>query len=525
MPRKTGYFWLAALLGGWAVDFLFWGKTPGISVLLWVGWILVLGMGLGFLEGIRPSRINLLVVGLAILAGSVPFLRREPFTLFTACVLAFCFLCLLAFSFAKGYWVFYRIRDYVISTLRLIADWFAGALRLKKAPAEDGNVQKPAGKKGVSAFLLVLLGLLLALPLLGIFGALLSSADPVFGSRLADFLKVFNIDNLPEYLLRLFYILVLSYFIAGSFVHAIYNRHDEKPDPAKDGFKPFMSWIPAAVILLLVDLMFLAFVVIQFTYFFGAQSNITAEGYTFSEYARRGFFELVGVAVISLLLVFGLGAITRREGRREQVILSVLIVTLIALVLVILFSSWQRLTLYEQAYGFSRLRSYTTLFIPWLAALLIAVGVMDVTERMHRFALTLVIVIAGFVFSLAILNVDGFIASRNIQRAEQGETLDAFYLASLSADAVPVMFDGYYNGNISKVDQNKLGASLACMSTKYLPVKKNPWQSYNIPEATATALFVANEKTLSQYDLFKSDGLWQVKTSGDTITCFTDWMD
>jgi hypothetical protein len=87
------------------------------------------------------------------------------------------------------------------------------------------------------------------------------------------------------------------------------------------------------------------------------------------------------------------------------------------------------------------------------------------------------------------------------------------------------MFDGYYNGNISKVDQNKLGASLACMSTKYLPVKKNPWQSYNIPEATATALFVANEKVLNQYHLVRSDGLWQVKTSGETITCFTDWLD
>jgi hypothetical protein len=65
MPRKTGYFWLAALLGGWAVDFLFWGHTPGISILLWVGWILLLGIGLGVVEGIRPSRINIIVVVLA----------------------------------------------------------------------------------------------------------------------------------------------------------------------------------------------------------------------------------------------------------------------------------------------------------------------------------------------------------------------------------------------------------------------------------------------------------------------------
>jgi hypothetical protein len=58
MPRKTGSFWLAALLGGWAVDFLFWGKTPGVSILLWIAWILALGIGLGFFEGVRPSKIN-----------------------------------------------------------------------------------------------------------------------------------------------------------------------------------------------------------------------------------------------------------------------------------------------------------------------------------------------------------------------------------------------------------------------------------------------------------------------------------
>jgi Domain of unknown function (DUF4153) len=323
----------------------------------------------------------------------------------------------------------------------------------------------------------------------------------------------------------LFYILVLAYFIAGSYVHAFYPKSDLKPDPAKDNFKPFLSWIPTAVSFFLVDLMFLFFVIVQFTYFFGAQSNITAEGYTFADYARRGFFELVSVAVLSLGLVFGLGAITRREGSSQRVTISVLNVILVALVLVILLSSWQRLTLYEQAYGFSRLRTYTTVFIPWLAVLLIGVGIFDVTEKMHRFALSLVIVIVGFVFTLAILNVDHFIASRNIQRAEQGETFDAIYLSGLSSDAVPTMFDTYYNGKLSKADHEKLGASLACMSTRYLPVQKKPWQSYNLSEAAATAYFVANQKILTQYPLEKSNGIWQVNAGGVTISCASDVID
>ena len=524
MPRKTGFFWLAALLGGWAIDFLFWGKTPGISITIWVAWVLALGIGLGFFEGVRPSPVNLIAVVAAVLAGAVAFLRREPFTIFTAFVLAFCCLCLLTFSYRNGFWVLYRVRDYLMSALRLIADWFVGAFRLKRVPAVEGE-STSGKKKGASTALLVILGILLALPLLGILGALLSSADPVFGKKLGDLLEVFNLENLPEYLFRLFYILVFTYFIAGSLVHAFYNKYDEKPDPQKDTFKPFLSWIPAAVILFLVDLLFLFFVVVQFTYFFGAQTNISAEGFTYADYARRGFFELVSVAVISLCLVFGLGAVTRRETPGHRIVLVVLNTVLIALVLVILLSSWQRLTLYEQAYGFSRLRTYTTVFIPWLAALLLAAGVMEITGRMRRFALGLVIVITGFVFSLAILNVDGFIANRNIQRAEAGEKFDAIYLSGLTSDAVPVMFEAYLSGGLSPVDQEKLGASLACMSTRYLPVQKKPWQSYNLPDAAATALFVANQDHLRKFVLTDSEGFWEVRAGGETISCISNVFD
>ncbi len=44
--------------------------------------------------------------------------------------------------------------------------------------------------------------------------------------------------------------------------------------------------------------------ILQFTYLFGGTDNINVEGFTYSEYAVRGFFELVAVAVISLILFY-----------------------------------------------------------------------------------------------------------------------------------------------------------------------------------------------------------------------------
>jgi len=38
--------------------------------------------------------------------------------------------------------------------------------------------------------------------------------------------------------------------------------------------------------------LFGAFVLVQVRYFFGGGANISAEGYTYAEYARRGFLSL-----------------------------------------------------------------------------------------------------------------------------------------------------------------------------------------------------------------------------------------
>ena len=61
-----------------------------------------------------------------------------------------------------------------------------------------------------------------------------------------------------------------------------------------------------------VNLLFLVFVWIQFVYLFGGQANISAEGYTYAEYARRGFFDAPPAAGISGRVV------GRAQQRRVQ---------------------------------------------------------------------------------------------------------------------------------------------------------------------------------------------------------------
>lgn len=526
MPRHSRLFWLAALAAGWAADLLFWGKTPGISLFIWIALILVLGVIIGWQEGMKPAIKNIVLILAVLGMALVTFLRKEPFTAFTALMLSFSALCLLAFSYQKASWIGYRLRDYLFAGLRLIGSMLARGISLRRKPVENnGGESNSPTRRPKRHFWSILLGLLLALPIVGILASLLSSADPIFSARLADFLEYFDIDKLPEYIFRLCYILILAYFIVGSFVHAHYNQHEEKPDLSQDFFKPFLGWVEAIVILIAVDLLFLAFVSIQFQYFFGGGANITAEGYTYADYARRGFFELVGVAVISLLLYLGLGAITRREEKVQRGLFTGLSILLIALVLVMLVSSWMRLAMYEDAYGFSRLRTYTHVFIPWLGALLVATAFMEVIQKQHRFALALLVVTFGFGITLAVLNVDAFIVDQNIRRAQRGEQFDASYLLSLSQDAVPAMFKAYHGKALSAPDHNALGGMLACMSKEYLTAEKQPWQSFHLSGKNAIQLFKKYQSELDQYPMRNGEWNWEVKINGEFVPCYPVYMD
>ena len=228
----------------------------------------------------------------------------------------------------------------------------------------------------------ILRGVAIALPIVAIFASLLSSADPIFAKRFKDLIDLFNIENLPEYIFRLAYILVLAYGIAGIYLHAA-QKSAETVDE-KTLIPPFLGFTESTIVLGSVVILFVAFVVIQFQYFFGGQVNIHLDGYTYSEYARKGFGELVVVAFFSLLLLLGLGAITRREHEMQRRAFSSLGVGLVGLVIVMLVSAFQRLMLYEEAYGFSRLRTYTHVFMIWLGLLLVTVVVLEVLRRERR---------------------------------------------------------------------------------------------------------------------------------------------
>jgi len=180
------------------------------------------------------------------------------------------------------------------------------------------------------------------------------------------------------------------------------------------------------------------------------------------------------------------------------------------------------LLLYENAYGFTRLRTYTHVAIVWMGILFVVFLAQLFSERLRRFALVVALVVLGFTATLNLLNVDAFIVRQNTARLSQTGEIDIQYLVSLSDDAVPGLI-----GLIEmtpKAVRAELLPQLACRHAEL--TERNQWmgwQSYHQSRALAKRLFIDIEQELQAYTVEPREGGWVVTGPEGEQDCIRRW--
>jgi hypothetical protein len=505
MKANPNRLWYVTIALGWAFDFLFWKKTPGVNFALFATLCLFGGLYLLLSDGLRPNKWTWLLLPLFVFFAVIIFVRAETMTMLLAYSFTLFLMSIMAISYLGGKWFKYNLVDYINRFVHLMASMIARPIaystKAHQMQVEAGIIPR---RRNIWP---IVRGIVIALPILAIFASLLASADVVFSQRLRDLIEAFHLERLPEYIFRLIYILAIGYALAGVILHAASESRDEKLAGVEKPILPaFLGFIESTIVLGSVIILFGAFVVVQFKYFFGGQSNIHIEGFTYAEYARRGFGELVVVAFFSLLLLLGLSAITKRDTTSQRKTFSTLGAALVALVLVMLVSAYQRLGLYESAYGFSRLRTYTHVILVWIGLLLVATIVLEFLRKERTLTLAALIASLGFAISLALLNVDAFIVRQNIARelhgnkAEAVVELDARYFLVLSDDAIPELVDAYGTSSLPAPVKDKLGAALACIRlSRSRDGRVYPWQSFQFARQNADRELASIKEQLDQF--------------------------
>ncbi|MBM7517663.1 DUF4153 domain-containing protein [Nocardioides nitrophenolicus] len=267
-----------------------------------------------------------------------------------------------------------------------------------------------------------------------VFGALFASADALVAEWVDALLPDLTVDT---FVLRAF----VTTAVGGTVLAAAYLSLNP-PRVDRAGVAPRSvarryEWL--APVLVVVGV-FAVFLVAQATVVFGGHAYLRrTTGLTYAEYVHEGFAQLTVATALTLLVIAVAARKAARETAADRLWLRLALGALCAETLVVVASALYRMDVYQEAYGFTRLRLLVDVFEGWLGVLVLAVVVSGIGLRgawLPRFAL-----LSGVLglLGLAAVNPDAWIARHNLDRYADTGRVDWSYLRGLSDDAVPVL--------------------------------------------------------------------------------------
>ena len=377
-----------------------------------------------------------------------------------------------------------------------------GAVANILEPFSDGSAYFAADtqkqKKGKGVY--VLIGIAAALPFLAVVTTLLYFADAVFADFLREGLKL---DPQTVFLVLMFF--------AFAFLSAYCGMRwlDKRKLVAEP--KDLRKWEPtvAITVTLLVGIVYAVFCGIQVVYLFWGKMDLPGD-YTYAQYAREGFFQLLFVCMMNLGLVLFLQKFFREHG-----LLKILLTLICICTYVMVASSGLRMLMYIGAYQLTFLRVLVLWALVVIAVLLVGILCQIWKKNFPLFSYGLVTVCVCYL-ALSLGHVDYFIARYNLGHMEadsgegtqanaedaekEGKTTDFSYLADLSTDAAPAIYQAIQSGQVSggtdsDTDGRNSGADVAYSDWIYSYIYRieqntdDSWRQFNVSHALARSLF------------------------------------
>ena len=333
-------------------------------------------------------------------------------------------------------WIFYNTEKWNLAKfLRSIFDTCIGALGEIGTPFADAMwyVKNKLDKKN-SKYLYALIGLVVTIPLFIIVLLLLTSADIVFKNMADNVLSGFKFNNIILTVWLVFFMFVASY---GILVLLCRRPIKEEIKDKRTG-EPLIA-IPVATVL---SLLYILFSGVQILYLFMGNMELPA-GYTYAEYAREGFFQLLAVSVVNLIIV-----LLSLSYFRESKVLKAVLTVMSLCTFIMIASSAMRMIIYIQYYYLTFLRIFVLWALVVLTLLFGGIVISIFRKRFPLFRYCCVAVTCCYLL-LSFSHPDYWIAKVNVANVEREETQDSFfkgepyadlhYLNDLCADAAPVL--------------------------------------------------------------------------------------
>ncbi|MFC8684224.1 DUF4153 domain-containing protein [Brevibacillus porteri] len=484
--EQKGLQWL--LLGAFGIgllfDWMFYGKGFGISYLLFV--IGLYGLFIWQARQRIPIRFSrkqgfdwIWTLPIILLAFTFFLFSNPHFHLFNLLLIPFLFviqtILITKRHQAKWYEVGFFMEmmetlllytpKYTRLPFRLTKEWIKGRVNQEKY----GVMKK------------VFIGIGISVPLLVIVLSLLSNADSVFGHFLGQIpRRVIDINSL-EAIFRMMLIAIIT-ILVFAYMYSLFGKREEVVElPVPDDDKKIVwDGVILVTILAIINMVYAAFTYIQISYLFSGAKRVLPDELTYAEYARNGFNELVTVTVINFLILLCTMHFASRAKPMLYRIIQVLLSMLTICTGFMLVSAYFRLSLYEDAYGYTHTRLLAHVFMIFLFVLFIIALLKIWRDSFSLIKYYAILTLVSYVI-LNYINMDVIIAKNNVQRYHATGHIDIEYLSELSYDAIPVVMELVRDKKVEERFMEML------QERKEILYEDNSWQSFNLSEYRAKA--------------------------------------
>lgn len=307
----------------------------------------------------------------------------------------------------------------------------------------------------------ICIGAAFAVPLFLLVFSLLASADAVFRDMTRQITQSLELGNL----FHMFFMTAFMFMAAYCIMAFLCKRTLLEEVKDRRGGEPLI----AITITLLLTILYLMFSAVQIIYLFLGRMQLP-DGYTYAEYAREGFFQLLFVSILNLVIV-----LVCLSFFRSSKVLKIILTIMSLCTFIMIASSAMRMIIYIQYYYLTFLRILVLWTLAVLFLMFAGVTAAIFCEKFPLFRYGMATVTICYLL-LSFSHPDYWIARTNLSNTDasrknpifQGETYqDYHYLSSLNLDAAPAILP-YLQQNGYSFTASNPDSPITSMGNRYL---------------------------------------------------------
>ena len=398
---------------------LFWKQDLGISVLLFT--IPIIWITTKLLKGnIKNKKALLISIPIIVLSSTYFIFDNLTFYLINIVLIPILYLIMViwAISDFQIKSIIYKIILMIFEPLNYIGDVIRAVLKEFNPKEKDEQIGEKKEKNNI--FKAVCFTGIIALIVIG----LLCSADNEFAKIFSTIFKDINIFNVSELTGRIIIIIIAFFYFAGFFMNML-DKENGLKEFEKDEKAEKKESYTIRMMLTVLNVVYLVFCFTQIKVLF------TEQNIKYSEFARKGFFQLMIVSLINIVMILKANNKNLKETEKQEKYKKTMCIVMVIFTLIIIISAFARMTLYQRNYGYTRLRILVDYTLITEIILLIPTIIYILKNKIDLIKTYFVIIITMYCL-VNFINIDKIIMKNNFNRYKETGYIDLNYLMEMN---------------------------------------------------------------------------------------------